>query len=146
MIAMGWGDIMRRTLVVVLILIALLLGPAAPARAGAEWCDTDPLILVVTPAGNVVPVFILVGVQELRHLPAAQAASILATDAITESTAGGRATRVAVVVAVPDDHFGRGFPVRAAVSTGPMGTGTVHAAAEGISGAPMTLRFTLAVP
>jgi len=51
-----------------------------------------------------------------------------------------------VTVAVPDDPFGRGFPVRAAASTGPLGTGTVYATAEGVSGTAMTLRFTLDVP
>ena len=137
---------MVRALLVALVLLAALLGPAVPARAGAEWCDTDPLLLITTPGGHVVPVFILVGTQGLLHLPAAQAASILATSAAAESTAGGRATRVTVTVTVPDDPFGRGFPVRAAASTGPLGTGTVHDAAEGASGAPLALRFTLDIP
>ncbi len=135
---------MVRALLVALILLAGLLGPAPPVRA-AEWCDTDPLLVITTPGGHVVPVFILVGALGLAHLPAAQAASLLATSA-AEGTAGGRATRVTVTVVVPDDPFGGGFPTRAAASTGPLGTGTVHATAEGTSGAPMTLRFTLDIP
>ena len=137
---------MVRMLLLVAVLLRALLGPAAPARAAAEWCDTDPLLLIVTPGGTVVPVFILVGAQGAAHLPAAQAASLLATGATTEATAGGRATRFTVTVAVPDDPLGQGFPTRAAASAGPLGTGTVYAAAAGVSGAPMALRFTLAVP
>jgi len=137
---------MVRMLLIVLVLCAALLGPVAPARAAAEWCDTDPLLLITTPDGAVVPVFILVGARGAAHLPAAQTASLIATSATAEATAGGRATRVTVTVAVPDDPFGRGFPVRAAASTGPLGTGTVYATAEGVSGTAMTLRFTLDVP
>ncbi len=137
---------MPRLLLVALVLLGALLGPAAPARAAAEWCDTDPLLVITTPGGHVVPVFILVGALGLAHLPAAQAASLLATSAAAEATAGGRATRVTVTVVVPDDPFGGGFPTRAAASTGPLGTGTVHATAEGTSGAPLTLRFTLDIP
>ncbi len=137
---------MVRMLLIALVLCAAVLGPAAPARAAAEWCDTDPLLLLMTPGGTVVPVFILVGARGAVHLPAAQAASLVATDGTADATAGGRATRFTVTVAVPDDPFGQGFPVRAVASAGPLGTGTVYAATEGISGTSMTLRFTLAVP
>lgn len=137
---------MVRMLLIVLVLLGAFLGPAAPARAAAEWCDTDPLLLIRTPGGQLVPVFILVGAQGAEHLPAAQAASLLATSDATEATAGGRATRVTVTVVVPNDPFGQGFPTRAAASTGPLGTGTVYATAERVAGAPMTLRFTLAIP
>lgn len=137
---------MVRALLVVLVLLAALLGSAAPTRAGAEWCDTDPLLLITTPGGHVVPIFILLSVQGLEHLPAAQAASLLAISDTTRTTAGGRATRVIVTVTVPDDPFGRGFPVRAVASTGPLGTGTIHATAEGTSGVPLDLRFTLDIP
>ncbi len=135
-----------RMVLIVLGLFVAVLGPAAPARAAAEWCDTDPLLLIRTPDGQLVSVYVLVGALGAEHLPAAQAASLLTTSDTVETTAGGRATRVTVTVVVPDDLLGSGFPTRAATSTGPLGTGTVYATAEGISGAPMTLRFTLDVP
>ena len=137
---------MGRVLVAVLAAAAVALAAAAPARAGAEWCETDPLLLIQTPAGTLVPVFLLVGAQGLLHLPAAQAASLVATTSTAEATAGGRATRVTVTVTVPNDPFGAGFPARAATSSGPLGSGTGYATAEGVSGAPMTLRFTLPIP
>jgi hypothetical protein len=135
-----------RTKLWVVALLALLLAASwpSPVRA-AEWCDTDPLVLIVTPEGTLVPVFILVGALGLEHLPAAQAASLLATST-AEATAGGKATRVTITVTVPDDLFGRGFATRAAASSGPLGTGTVYATAEGRSGTAMVLRFTLPIP
>lgn len=138
---------MVRALLVALVLLAALLGPASPARAGAEWCDTDPLVLVTTPDGDVIPVYVLIGVLGAEHLSAALVATLLiAVGEPVEATGGGRALRVTITVTVPDDAFASGFPVRAAASTGPLGTGTVHAAAEGASGAPLALRFTLDIP
>ena len=142
---MGRVRALARVLVAVLAVAAAALAAAGPARAGAEWCETDPLLVVATPGGHLVAVYLLVGAQGLEHLPAALAASLLAS-AAPDSTAGGRATRVTVTVTVPDDAFGAGFPARAAVSSGPLGGGTAYDSIEGVSGAPMTLRFTLAVP
>ena len=34
---------------------------AGVAQAYDEWCDTDPLLLVITPQGNIVPVFYMTG-------------------------------------------------------------------------------------
>jgi hypothetical protein len=135
-----------RLLIVALGVLLALSGTVAPAKAGAEWCDTDPLVLVQTPGGAIVPVFILVGAQGLEHLPAALAASLLATSHTVETTLGGRATDVTLQVTVPDDLFARGFPTRATVSSGPLGSGKIHAKAEGKSGTTMILRFTLPVP
>jgi hypothetical protein len=47
---------------------------------------------------------------------------------------------------VPNDLFGSGFPTRTKISTGPMGTLQVLAAAEGKSGAAMRVQFTLDTP
>ncbi len=137
---------MVRMLLLVAVLLVAALGPVAPARAAAEWCDTDPLLLIVTPGGTVVPVFILVGARGAEHLAAAQGASLLATSGTAEATAGGRATRVTVTVSVPNDPFGDNFPTRAAAGAGPLGTGIVYASSSGVSGASMTLRFTLPIP
>ena len=138
---------MVRVLLVALVLLAALLGPAAPARAGAEWCDTDPLVLVTTPDGDVIPVYVLIGVRGAEHLSAALAATLFtAVGEPVEATGSGRAFRVTITVTVPDDAFASGFPTRAAASTGPLGIGTVYATTEKTSGAPMTLRFTLDIP
>jgi len=134
---------------VVLIALAVLVAAgwqAAPAQAAAEWCDTDPLLLIVTPGGQIIPVFVLVGARGPEHLLSAQAASLLMTSQTTRSVDGGRATQITVTVVVPNDLFGRGFPTRAAVSSGPLGSGIIHADSDGQSGAPMTMRFTLPIP
>lgn len=137
---------MARVVLVLLTVLLALGGSVNSARAGAEWCDTDPLIIIRTPGGQLVPVFIVVGARGLEHLPAAQAASLLATSHTVQSARGGHATRVTVTVTVPDDLFERNFPTRASISTGPLGSGKVHATAEGRSGTSMDLQFTLPIP
>jgi hypothetical protein len=137
---------MLRVLLIALVVLSATSVTATSAQAGAEWCDTDPLILISTPGGQIVPVFILVGALGLEHLPAAQAASLLATSHTVKSTRGGLATSVTVTVEVPDDLFARGFPTRAAISSGPLGSGKVYADTEGKSGTPMTLSFTIPIP
>jgi hypothetical protein len=137
---------MMRFMTIALAVLLAIGVPVTSARAAAEWCDTDPMLLIVTPEGQVVPVYVLISALGVEHLPTILAASIVASSYSADDTRGGRATRVTVTVEVPDDHFASGFPIRAAVSTGPLGTGTIYAAVEGTSGAPMTMRFTLPVP
>src|SRR5215213_9438499 len=83
------GGVMLRAAIVVILLGVVLVMPAGQVRA-AEWCDTDPLVLVRTPAGYLVPVYILVGAQGLQHLATVQAASLLVA-ADSDATMGGRA-------------------------------------------------------
>ena len=137
---------MARILLIALVVIVTLLGTTPPAVSAAEWCDTDPLLLIRTPDGGVVTAYLLVGALGAQHLPAALAASLLAAAEPLEATEGGRAMRVTATITVPDDLFASGFPTRAIVSSGPLGTGTVYAHVEGTSGAPMRLRFTLPTP
>jgi len=134
---------------IVATILVLFLGTAGiPVRpvAAAEWCDTDPLVLIRTPAGNEVPVYLLIGVLGAEHLPAAQAASIIYTSYLTKAKSGGEATRVRLIVLVPDDSFGSGFPTQVAASSGPMGSGSPYDRAEGTSGVELVLAFTLDVP
>ena len=58
----------------------------------------------------------------------------------------GTATPVRIAVAVPNDAFGEGFDTRTKASSGPLGSGTLHSAAEGIAGKSMKLSFTVDVP
>jgi len=126
-----------------LLSFALLAAFAGPVRAGEEWCDTDPLLLIRTPAGATVPVYVTSGGLGLAHTPAV----LLATEQYTAQPAQeGRATLVQVSVTVPGDAFDAHFATRAVVSSGPMATGTLYARATGESGQPMAMTFTLAVP
>ena len=137
---------MARLLVIALVVSVAIFGSTPRAVGAAEWCDTDPVLVIETPGGALVTVYLLVGALGAEHLPAAQAASLLAANETVKSVAGGQATRVTVTVTVPDDPFASGFPTRATVSSLPLGSGVVYDATEGTSGAPMTLRFTLPIP
>src|SRR5829696_8325820 len=60
-----------RALTVALAAAVALLWPGAPvAHAWDEWCDTDPLLVVITPRGATVPVFYLTGVYGERNVVA----------------------------------------------------------------------------
>jgi hypothetical protein len=135
-------------LIAAAILVVLLSTAGMPPRrvAAAEWCDTDPVVMVRTPAGNVVPVYVLIGVLGAEHLPAAQAASIVNTTYLVRAKSGGDATGVRLQVLIPDDSFGSGFPTRATASSGPMGSGIVYDRTDGTSGVELVLVFTLDVP
>ncbi len=134
------GPILALSLVPALLLLAALAGPVA---AGEEWCDTDPLLLITTPAGATVPVYVTSGALGVEH----SAAALLATTSYTvQSVQGGRATLVRLSDTVPGDAFAAQFATRVVVSSGPLGTMLVYGRATGYSGQPMVLSFTLAVP
>ena len=140
----GGGGLVRALVAVLLALgVLVLAGPAAPAGAGEEWCESDPVVLVTTPQGNVVAVYVLTGAQGLEHVPAVLAAEYRYTAA---AAAGGASTLVDLDVLVPADGAAAAFATRSAASTGPLQTGTGLAGATGWSGQPMRLRFELAVP
>jgi hypothetical protein len=135
---------MSRRLILAALTLAIALVAFAPGRvAAAEWCDTDPLVVIQTPGGALVPVYVTSGALGVEHLPAVQLAAISYT---TRSVAGGTATRVRIEVVVPDDIFAQQFPTRSVASTGPLGAGAIYDSTSGVSGQTMALTFTLAVP
>jgi hypothetical protein len=134
---------MTRSLLAVVVAVLVLVGGAPPAGASEDWCEFDPLVLIATPGGRLVPVYVLTGAAGLAHLPLVTAARY---DYAAAPTAGGTATLVKLEVLVPPTATGGTFATRATVSTGPAATGTVLASATGTSGQPMKLTFKLAVP
>ncbi len=129
---------LRLVFAVVLVGMLAACPPASGVLASDQWCDNDPPVVIRTPGGALVTVYVTNGALGVQHLPAVELASI-ATDV---SPAGG-GTRVRMRVLVPDDPFASGFPTRTVVSTGPFATGTIHARASGSSGQPMAMTFTL---
>ena len=117
------------------------LAPAAGA-ASDEWCDIDPIVVIKTPKGNLVPVYNTNGARGLEH----QAVLPLSKVKYTVKSAAGGQTQVTMDVTVPNDLFDSGFPTRTKISTGPMGTLDVLATAEGTSGKAMRVQFTLETP
>ena len=133
----------RRIVVAIVFGVCLLAGTqmtAPGASAGAQWCDTDPVVVIVTPRGAPVPVFVTSGALGVEHLPAVLLASTKYTVA---PVSGG--TLVKMDVVVPNDIFAHSYPTRTVASTGPLGTGMIYARASGTSGKPMRLTFTLSV-
>ena len=121
-----------------------LLGVFVPrAAAGAEWCEVDPLVVITTPGGSVVPVYVINGAQGTEHLPALLAAKMMYT---AQSASSGRATLVWMSVLIRDDVLGSHYPTRSVVSTGPLTTGIILGSANGYSGRAMYLWFMLDVP
>ena len=136
---------MKRLRRAALVALLLLVGAGRVPVVGAtdQWCDVDPALLVTTPAGKQVVVYLTNGALGLEHQAAVQTASVTYT---VRSVAGRTATLVRVEVTVPDDAFGSAFPTRTKASSGPQATGTVYASTSGVSGQPMRLDFTLDVP
>ena len=66
---------------------------AAVAEASDEWCDTDPLLLVTTPQGNVVPVFYMTGVQTPLQVGLALLGLLSMTYTAVPAQGGGRRSR-----------------------------------------------------
>ena len=128
---------------VAMVIAALLLAPAPPARASAEWCEFDPLVVIITPRGALVPVFVTNGAQGAEHMLAAQLAEMRYT---AQPTRSGEATQVRLSVLIRDDLFGKDFPTRSTASAGPLATGAIHARTSGVSGDEMELTFVLDVP
>src|SRR5215216_4080494 len=107
------------------ILMALLcLGTLVPAVGAEEeqWCWTDPAIVVRTPSGNTVVVYLTLGALGTQHADALRAA----TESYTvQAVSNAPATDVEVQVRVPDDAYAAGFSTVNIVSTQPNGGGTV---------------------
>jgi hypothetical protein len=130
-------------IVVILALAITLLIPATPVQAAAEWCEQDPLAIIITPKGAIVPVFVTTGARGLEHLPAVLLAEIRYS---AEPTRSGEGTIVRLDVLVRDDLFAERFETRTTVSSGPLKTGAIHGEAYGESGSVMRVRFRLDVP
>ncbi len=122
---------------------ATLTAATAPVALGAEnWCDADPVQLVITSGGKIVPIFVTNGARSALRIAQLLLAKITHT---TKSVDGGRATLVTVTVVVPNGLFGAKFDTRCIVSSGPLGTFQVYATTTGTSGQTMTTQFKLPI-
>ncbi len=133
------GRYVLSTLAAVLLLAMLV--PTGGAMG--QWCEEDPLVVIQTPGGSAVPLYVTNGALGTEHLPAVLLAAI---DYTTQSAEGGQATVVKLQVTIPDDSFDGHFETRSTVSTGPAKTGTIYAQGQGFSGQVMQMEFKLQVP
>jgi hypothetical protein len=135
---------MKRIAIALVLALLPILGLAPVAGAASdEWCDMDPLVVIQTPAGRLVPVYNTNGAKGLKYQVALPLAKVRYT---VQPADGGRKTLVDMEVTVPNGLYGSGFATRTKISTGPMGTLTVLAAGEGVSGSAMRVQFTLDTP
>src|SRR5215217_5855202 len=89
---------------------AALSAVAAPTAFGMEdWCDSDPVQLVITSGGKIVPIFVTSGARGLLNLTSALLAKISTS---SQSADGGTSTLVTVNVTVPKSLLSKSFDTR----------------------------------
>lgn len=121
--------------------VAFLFASSGGASAAVTYCDWDPLVLVVTPAGHLVLVYDSVWTGSLLDLA-------LPTESTTTKRVwkdGKPMTQVDVTIYVPSGLLFR-FATMDEVTTGLLGSGKVLASGYGTSGAPVHLEFILPTP
>ena len=120
----------------------VLVGSPATASAYSTYCDWDPLVLIVTPAGHVVPMYDSVWTSSLVDLGVPAEST---TTSRVYGKQGAPETQVSVTIFVPTGLLLR-YATTDEVTTGLLGSGTVYARGSGYSGSPVTLKFTLDSP
>ena len=133
---------MKRVLIAAVLAAGVML--AAPTGAGAysTYCDWDPLVLIVTPAGNIVPVYDSVWTSSALDLGVPVEAT---TTSRVYSKRGAPETAVSVTIYVPTGLLLR-YATTDEVTSGLLGSGTVYASGSGYSGSSVTLHFILDTP
>lgn len=124
--------------------MAVGMSVAMPVSAGAgmEWCDWDPVVAIVTPAGNVVLVYDSVWTSGPTDV-GLPVASYTASRVYDED--GLAQTAVDMVITVPSGLLVK-FSTTDMVTTGPLGSGAVLSQANGTSGTAVHLHFILKKP
>ncbi len=133
---------MKRLFIAGAMLVGMLGTQVTQVAAMESYCDWDPPVLVVTPAGNLETVYVGVFTQSPLQLglPIVSYTAVRAYDA-----AGKPVTKVDIAVSVPAGLLFQ-FQTYSVVSTGLLGGGQVLAASYGKSGQTTHLRYTLNQP
>jgi hypothetical protein len=134
---------MKRRLVLSAVLAGLLtIGLTGDALASLQWCEADPAVVITTPRGERVVVYVANRVDGAQGLPSAVTAEMSYT---AEPTPDGKGTHVRLMVQVRSYVF-RSFDVHSVASSGPSKSGTIYDEADGRSDTPLELVFDLPVP
>lgn len=126
-------------------LLALMVGAVAgmfgtaQAFAFMSYCDWDPPVVIVTPAGNTVLVHDSVWTSSLLNIGLPVTGY---TTARVYDSSGKAETAVDMTVTVPTELLWQ-YKYTAYVATGPLLSGQVLASATGSSGVPVHLKFVL---
>jgi hypothetical protein len=132
----------KRALVAGVLAAGVLMASPTTAGAWATFCDWDPLVLVVTPSGNIVPVYDSVWTSSLLDLGVPLESYTVSR---TYSRSGKPETLVDMTISVPTGLL-FSYQTTDEVTSGLLGSGTVYARANGYSGTPVHLKFVLATP
>ncbi|MDQ3701040.1 MAG: hypothetical protein M3442_08995 [Chloroflexota bacterium] len=134
---------MRRWIAALLTALSMLVAMVPGVGAVAEWCEDDPPVTIVTPAGNRVLLHVTNYGQGMENLPYIQQARIAGQT--VRAKAHGEKTKVEVLVYIPSAPSGKRFKTRSVISTGEYAAGTVYDESKGLSGELTKLEFTLDV-
>lgn len=130
---------MKRGFLAALLAAGILVFSPTTAGAWYAYCDWDPIVLIITPAGHVVPVYDSVWTSSPLDL-ALPLASYKASRVY--ATNGAPETAVDMTISVPTGLLFR-YYVHDMVTSGLLGSGTVYAQKSGTSGTPVHLKFVL---
>lgn len=133
---------MKRVFLAAVLAAGVVFVSPTSAGAWATFCDWDPLVLVVTPSGHVVPVYDSVWTSSVLDLGLPLESY---TTSRTYSRTGAPETLVDMTISVPTGLLLR-YQTNDEVTSGLLGSGTVYAHASGYSGTPVHLKFILATP
>jgi hypothetical protein len=132
---------MKRVVVARALALGLLMASPASAGAFVQYCDWDPLVLVVTPSGHAVLVYDSVWTSSLLNLGLPLESHTVAR---AYDSAGRPVTAVDMTVYVPSLLWG--FSTMDEVTTGLLGSGKVLARTYGTSGQTVRLKFIIPEP
>jgi hypothetical protein len=122
--------------------VGILVASPGSASAFMTYCDWDPLVLIITPGGNIVPVYDSVWTSS----PLAVGLPLESYTVTRVYDRNGHAhTAVDMKIYVLTGLLFN-FATTDEVTTGLLGTGTVLARANGTSATPVHLKFTLSQP
>jgi len=132
----------KRVFLAAMLAAGILVASPTSAGAWATYCDWDPLVLIVTPAGHVVPVYDSVWTSSPLDLGVPLESYTVAR---AYDRAGHPLTVVSMTITVPTGLLFQ-YATLDEVTTGLLGSGTVLARQSGTSGTPVHLTFTLRTP
>ena len=134
------GKQLKRVVFAAVLAAAVVVLSPSTAGAWATYCEWDPLVPVITPAGHVIVVYDSVWTGSPLDL-----ALPVATYTTSREYVAGRAeTVVDMAISVPTGLLLR-YQTKDMVTTGLLGSGDVLATQYGWSGQTLHLKFTLAV-
>ena len=130
---------MKRVVLAAALAAGVFFASGTAASACATFCDWDPLVLVITPGGHIVPVYD--SVWTASPLDLGLPVESYSTSRVYSSS-GKPETAVDMTISVPTGLLFR-FQTTDEVTTGLLGSGTVLARQDGWSGKPVHLQFVL---